>query len=61
MLWHYRAPEVLPLEPPAKRPRYFSRVDTSLFEQLLCQDMLRDVLGWLRGGTLNTKAVQVPL
>jgi hypothetical protein len=56
-----RAPEVEPLEPPAKRQRRFSRVLTSDFADLLRQGMLRGVLSWLQGGPLDTKAVQVPL
>lgn len=45
--------------PPAKRPRYFSRSDTSEFRATLSQRMLPGVNNYLGGGTLNILAVQV--
>ena len=61
VLWRRRDLKVKPLQPPAKRPRLFSRIDFSEFKELLSQTMLRGVLSYLQGGPLDTKAAQVLL
>ena len=61
VLWRCRDPQEELLEPPAKRQRFHSRVDTAEFEATLSQRVPREVDNYLHGGSLNTLAVQVTL